>query len=111
MFRLSSGMSPQQFAATGKTAAELGFAKMEPKYVASDEDVDVTNSATHAALSTHGWRSGEITRDAVVKARVWDDGAPYGRGHGSPYLKPEWAKRMHDRQKTIEGRPDEGVHS
>ena len=70
---------------------------------------DEEESTGNAECGWSGWRSGEAERDSVKSLGRWHDGTPIGKGHGSPYLAPRWAKQMHGGWKVVEGRPDEGV--
>ena len=57
------------------------------------------------------WRSGEAEVNAARAAGVWPDGRPLGTGHDTPYMKPRWARATLCGDKTMEGRPNQGVRS
>ena len=66
--------------------------------------------ATEAELNPNwsGWSSGETELAAVNRAGRWPDGQKIGRGHGQPYLQPQYAHAMRRLAKTVEGRPGTG---
>ena len=53
--------------------------------------------------------SGEGNRDHTRTTGKWPDGAPVGRGHGQPYLRPIYAQLIRKKLKTVEAWPNEGV--
>ena len=109
MFRLLHGVSEEEW----RTNPDVRFPI--PPFVpeldgSGDESGDESTSAGgDDKLPQDGWRSGEQERDAAKQAGKWPDGAPLGRGHGSPYLQPEYALKIAAAEKTVEGRPREGV--
>ena len=60
------------------------------------------------------WQSGEreeARNSKATKEGTWEDGAPVGRGHGSPYLLEVWARKIRNGKKRNEGRPFDGVRA
>ena len=54
------------------------------------------------------WDGGDLALAAFRRRGEWADGARLDRGHGQPYLQPEFARAIRDLRKTVEGRPREG---
>jgi ASC-1-like (ASCH) protein len=54
------------------------------------------------------WDDGSRALQQARNARQWADGSPLGRGHGCPYLQPQYALAMRSGKKTVEGRPHAG---
>ena len=110
MFRATFGMSYDDFWSDERHQQDIP--KAEAWFYPSDEGGGSENEQPNSSSKEwSAWRSGEDVRDAAKDKGKWPDGAPVGRGHGSPYLKPHWAKRMRRGEKLIEGRPLDGVRS
>ena len=50
------------------------------------------------------WTTGEAELRGVRRAGHWEDGAPLGRGHASPYLQPHFERQIVMGTKCVEGR-------
>ena len=74
-------------------------------------DTEEASFGEESATVPSRWLSGVDVRDFAVQSRSWSDGLPIGSGHGSPYLQEPWAALMHQKLKTVEGRPNDGVRS
>ena len=109
MFELSTKMTQKEFAALGVPAEQLGFSVAKSLCTSSDSEESSSSDASLEMPSR--WLSGEDVRDSAVQIRSWSDGLPVGKGHGSPYLQATWAAAIHERLKTVEGRPNDGVCS
>ena len=107
MFQLSTKMTQKEFAALGVPAEQLGFAVAVSLCTLSDTEESIVGDASVEIPSP--WLSGEDVRDLAVQSRRWSDGLPIGMGHGSPYLQGTWAALIHQKLKTVEGRPNDGV--
>ena len=65
----------------------------------------------HASVEFGPWsnfRSGVPELNEIRTAGAWPDGAALGRGHGQPYLQPQYAQAIANKTKTVEGRPGVG---
>ena len=54
------------------------------------------------------WRTGQAALKLAKRAKRWPDGAPLGKGFGSPYLQAEYAEQIGALEKPTEGRPGGG---
>ena len=82
--------------------------KMQPWYDKSDQSSSPEDSSCDSSEGANRWdkwQSGETARDKAKQEGTWEDGAPVGRGHGSPYLREVWARRIRNGRKRYEGRP------
>ena len=111
MFELSTKMSQKEFAALGRflPAHKRGYAVAVSLCTLSD--TEEASFGEESATVPSRWLSGVDVRDFAVQSRSWSDGLPIGSGHGSPYLQEPWAALMHQKLKTVEGRPNDGVRS
>jgi hypothetical protein len=109
MFELSTKMSQKEFAALGVPAHKRGYAVAVSLCTLSD--TEEASFGEESATVPSRWLSGVDVRDFAVQSRSWSDGLPIGSGHGSPYLQEPWAALMHQKLKTVEGRPNDGVRS
>ena len=113
MFALAHGVTAAEWHTN--PAVRFALPPLTPELVQSDDDaddqdmkVDEQDEKKTQAL-WQGWESGERARDAAKAAGQWPDGARIGRGHGSPYLQPQYARSMRAGIKSKEGRPLQGV--
>lgn len=120
MFQLAFGVSRSCFRGLKNPKEELKIPDAPNRALESDtdeEDEEPGFLAPKAPLTSRLSRLSILcrasvrARDACRKKGCWPDGKPIGRGHGQPYLAPQWAIKIADGSKKVEGRADDGVRA
>ena len=108
MFQLAFGVSRSCFRGLKNPKEELKIPDAPNRALDSDtdeEDEEPGFLAPKAPLTSRLSRLSILcrasvrARDACRKKGCWPDGKPIGRGHGQPYLAPQWAIKIADGSK------------
>jgi len=107
-------MSQSEFHALTEEERRLRVTRILSPIQSDDENVKLSEdeeAGSDTEPAEVEWRSGEAEVEAARAAGVWPDGRPLGTGHDTPYMKPRWARATLCGDKTMEGRPNQGVRS
>jgi len=100
-----ASMADEEDSGSGATGSHLG----EPYGINEGADTALSQSNFQwSVLNWSGWTSGDAELAAFQRVGKWPDGKPLGRGHGQPYLQPQYAHAIRCKQKKVEGRPGTG---